>query len=282
MASAADQIAAPAKKTRVKAAPKTCGVPGCSNDVAAGAKLSLTVLESASLYPASEGGKLSVCKAHRLCVGFYGLSPELDRGSEMTAQCLAQSKVFYLGRSFCADCHMVYLWALLDLVKPQLTTTQINTVRTQVVKANHKKAVESVAAPAPAPPAKVKGKKAPAATTAVLSVTASAAPAAPKPPKKKAAAAAPVPAPAPAPEPESEEEEDEEEAETETDVPVPAPDATPVPAVVKPPPMVVPNLDQFEAEEQAAPVPAVPEAPLKVAAAAAKTKAAKAASVTKA
>src|SRR4051812_12217205 len=109
--SASEQIAAAAKKSRPKAAPKTCGVSDCHNEAAAGGKLRLTVLEPASLYPGAVEGKLSACKPHKLCVGFFGFSPEVVQGSALHPTCNAAAKVFYLSQAFCEGCHNVYLEA---------------------------------------------------------------------------------------------------------------------------------------------------------------------------
>jgi hypothetical protein len=234
MSTEADKIAAGVKKSRPKAATKQCGFPNCPSEAAAGAKLRLTVLESASLYTAADGGKVSTCKPHRMCVGFNGLSPEHAQGTALFPQCGAPAKVLYLGHSFCESCHNVYLEALCAQLKPRLTTEQIETVRAQVVKDNYKKpdsdpvSVEMANLTAKLDALKAqqaKSKKAQPQAAAAAAKKPTTTP--PKPSAKKA-------------EPASEAEEDEEHSEDEAETPVAAaaPSAKP---------------DAFEAEE-AAPV----------------------------
>ncbi len=139
-------VAAP-KKVRSKAAPKTCGVPDCRAEVAAGAKLRLTVLEAPNMYPQAADGKLSTCKAHRKCVGFDGYSPEVARGTAIFQTCGNPAKVFYLGQSFCDACHNVYLEALVAQCKPRLSAEVIDVVRKQVVADNYTKRPEQSETP---------------------------------------------------------------------------------------------------------------------------------------
>lgn len=236
MSTEADKIAAGVKKSRPKAPTKQCGFPGCPTEAAAGAKLRLTVLESASLYPSSDAGKVSTCKPHRLCVGFNGLSPEHAQGTALFPQCGAPAKVLYLGHSFCESCHNVYLEALCAQLKPRLTTEQIETVRVQVVKDNYKKPETD---PVSLEMAELSAKMEALKAKQVKSKKATATPA-PAPVPKKIPTAAPK-AQAKKQEPVSEAEEDEENTEDE-------------PETVGPPPPPPTKPDAFEAEEAAAPV----------------------------
>lgn len=270
MSTAADQIAAPAaaKKPRAKPAAKTCGFHNCTSAVAAGSKLRLTVLEVASLYPAAVDGKVATCKSHRMCVGFYGLSPEHAQGTPLFPQCGTPAKVLYLGQSFCEACHNVYLEALCAQIKPRLTVEQIDVVRTQVVKDNYKKPeADPVSAEMAELTAKLDALKAKQAGKPKAKAAAPAAP-------KKTAPPAPKKTPAPkASDVSASDAEGDDQgssgSETETvEAAEPPPRAkappkvtpkavaaaAPAPEVVAPvepvpAPMVIPNPDAFEAEE---------------------------------
>lgn len=261
MATASDQIAAVPKRSRAKVPPKTCGVPDCHDEVATGARLRLTVLEPVTKYPAAVEGKISTCKAHRRCVGIQGYSTEITQGSKVFQACGLTAKIFYNNLSFCEACHNTFLEALVTLIKPRLTSDQINSVRDQI--ANDSKVGP---APAAADPQPVKAAVEPKVKT-------------PAPKKAVEAAAKPVPKKATPPPPppavvepnESAEEEEEASAsashsatedEKEVAPPVPAPKqakptkapalvVTPPPPVSAAPPTVVAAEDPFKAMEEA-------------------------------
>lgn len=262
MATASDQIAAVPKRSRAKVPPKTCGVPDCHDEVATGARLRLTVLEPITKYPAAVEGKISTCKAHRRCVGIQGYSTEITQGSKVFQACGLTAKIFYNNLSFCEACHNTFLEALVTLIKPRLTSDQINSVRDQIANDSKVGPAPSAVDPQPVKVAAEPKVKTPAPKKAEPS-SASAA----KPVPKKAT---PPPPPPPAVEPnESAEEEEEASAsashsatEDEKEI-VPAPkqakQAKPVKApalVVTPPPPVVSAVavtseDPFKAMEEA-------------------------------
>lgn len=224
---------ATAAATRAKTAPKTCGVPGCENEAAAGVKLRIeTLLEPASLYPAAVGGMFSACKPHRVCVGPKGYSPELTQGTSVFPSCGSPAKLFYEGYSFCEACHNVYLRCLLAQVRHKVTAEHIVTARRQMV--------TDADAAKPAAPVKAAAAAAadPPATTAVKATKA------PSKSKKAAATAAAVVAPTTPPVVVVVKEESHVSEEEEEEVPVVAVKVAATVTPPPPPPVVV--ADEFE------------------------------------
>jgi hypothetical protein len=254
MASASQQIAGGDKKTRTKV-PKVCGAPNCRQEAAGGAKLRISALETESLYPHANEGKLSTCKAHRVCVGFVGYSPDLAHGSGVTvASCSAPAKIVYLGRAFCEGCHNTYLEALVALMKPRLTTAQVMEVRKKVVEDNVREldAEDAEIAEMEAKAKALKAAKSARAKAAAKAAAGTPAPA-PKGKGKAATAAKGVKSKAAAPVVEDEDEEDEasdDQVETEDETPVAAPSkakavkAKPAPAAPSDP------LEELEDEDE--------------------------------
>lgn len=228
---------ATAAATRAKTAPKTCGVPGCENEAAAGVKLRIeTLLEPASLYPAAVGGMFSACKPHRVCVGPKGYSPELTQGTSVFPSCGSPAKLFYEGYSFCEACHNVYLRCLLAQVRHKVTAEHIVAARRQMV--------TDADAAKPAAPV-----KAAAAASAATDLPATAVKA-PKAPSKSKKAAAAVVAPTTPPVVVVVKEESHVSEEEEDEVPVVA---VKVATTVTPPVVVADEFEQLEAKMSVVP-----------------------------